>query len=182
MPARELAVLPRVAVDAVVALELAEGQRPLERAVVGGHVVAPAVGGRVEREVVLSVAHPADVVVHLGGSRWDHRVVVDQDPRAVDARVERGRQPCVTVGPVAGPVGVRVGAVQLAVGPGAGLDVQPRLNAHGADEPGHVDLEDEVHRGDVVNDDHPALEGVQVAVVVHLELGRVREPVLQVVR
>ena len=182
MPAGELAVLPRVAVDAVVALELAEGHGPLERAVVGGHVVAPAVGGPVEREVVLRVAHPADVVVHLGGSRWDHRVVVDQDPRAVDARVERGGQLGVPVGPVAGPVGVDVGSVQLAVGPGAGLDVQPRLQLHIAHEARHVDLEDEVRRRGVVQDYHLALEGVEVAVVVHLELGRVREPVLQVVR
>ena len=183
MPAREVAVLAHLVVDRWVALELVQAHGPLDRAVVGGHVVAPSPVRSVGAEVVLRVAHPGDVPLHLVDARNERSVVVDQCPRAVDVGVQRRGKPGVPVGAVARPVGfVDLVGGDVGVRVGVRLDVQPRVQGHVADEPWHVEREVPVVCREAVDEYHLALEEVHVAVEPDLELGCVREHVLQPVR
>ena len=88
VPAGELTLLAHVAVEIRVAIELADHDGEPYRSVLRGHPVTPSVSWRVEAEVVLSVAHPADVVVHLRLPGKDHGVVIDQDPGAVYVSIQ----------------------------------------------------------------------------------------------
>ena len=151
MPAGELTLLAHVAVEIRVAIELANGDGEPYRSVLGSHPVTPSVAWRIEAEVVLSVTHPADVVVHLRLSGKDHGIVIDQDPGAVYVSVQGTGELRMPLGPVTWAFRIQVSRVQLHVRVRVGLDVERGVQRDVANESRHIEREVEFSATEVVH-------------------------------